>query len=549
MTVSLERLTTLTPRSQTGRTLRMTWRDFEQWIPRAALRDAAAQVHGTDAQLAVPPAITLDRPLLALLRTLRHTAREARDATARHWLIRAAAAHVIQTRAVASGPQPGSAAPAPRPPCLSERKLRQVERYIQSSLAGALRIKDIACHAGLSRSRFACRFKASTGMTAHQFMTEIRIRTAKTLLAGSGLRLAQIAARIGFASVSHFSSVFRRLVKMAPSDYRRQVALGAESDPPAPLPQRLPAIPASAPPAVPPSPGLAEFELEQTSLRIDDQVRLLHSSLGRGWPDLFAAVTDEAPHENLHGGVPAVWVATTDSPSRLLRIGAAGRHRQTLPGCAVVITGATETVYDQLAFPLKARHIYLRQSVIDDAARQMFKGSREQRFIQSAPGAQDFVLYRLIAAIRDTLNEPLHDHRLKLDCLTQALAAHLLARHSIAGALRPLPTPALNARQIGELGDYINANLASGMSLDELCRVVGLGRSQFIERFKATTAMPPHQFVTLRRISHARQLLTRPNADHAWIALLCGFAHPSHVTATFKRVTGMTPGEYQRMAG
>jgi AraC-like DNA-binding protein len=43
---------------------------------------------------------------------------------------------------------------------------------------------------------------------------------AKALLSGSELPLAEVAARVGFADQSHFTSIFRRMTSMTPRSYR-----------------------------------------------------------------------------------------------------------------------------------------------------------------------------------------------------------------------------------------------------------------------------------------------------------------------------------------
>jgi AraC-like DNA-binding protein len=520
-------------------------------IAPAVLSKTVLQIHGQNAsQIVLPPKVALDRNLQALSWFIKQADQRALDKTTLKFLVNAVAAHVVHTHATRSEPKTS----APSPPRLSRRKIQQIEDYIQAHLAGSIKVEDIAWHVGMSRARFVERFKATTGATPHRFVVDARVRSAKTLLADSRLNLGEIAARTGFASPSHFASVFQRRVKISPSVYRMQVSAtgtrvqnSAQVHGPPPQPPRLAAIPASALTPETAAPGLMEFQLEQTSLPLGSKVRLLKSSQGLGWTDMFAAVTDELPHEGLRGAIPAVWIVTSSAPNNIQRFGCEGKHDLILPQRAISVTGAGQAVYDELGLQLQARHLYLRQSLIDEVADEIFAGSQQRRFIGSSLGRTDPILYRLMTVIRAALDEPPLGNRLKMDYLSQALAAHLLARYSIAGSPRPLPVHTLNARQIGRLSDYVNDNLASEMSIIQLAEIVGLSRAQFIQRFKATALMPPHRFVILRRINQARKLLARPGADLALIALTCGFADQSHFTAVFRRVVGVTPGEYLRM--
>jgi AraC-like DNA-binding protein len=526
---------------------------LDEWIPPEVLNRITVRLHGKDAdRITLPSRIPLDRSLRVLLSLIRKAEHRTLHETTRKFLIDAAAAHIVETQAASADGK----TPALDLLRFSERRMQQLEDYVQAHLTGNVRVEDLARHMGMSRARFVERFKATTGTTPHRFVLEARVRHARMLLADGWLSLAEIARLTGFSSPSHFAAVFRRLVQSSPSAYRRQVITGGARAPGpaqaehAPQPhERLAAMPASASAAGPPAPGLMEFQLEQTSLPLNRQVRLLKSSLGLGWTDLFAAVTDEQPHEGLRGAVPAVWVVTSSGTNSIHRIGCEGKHNGILPQRAISITGSGQAVYDELGFRLQARHLYLRQQAIDEVAREIFKGSDERRFIGSSLGRHDPVLYRLITAIRIALDAPPQGNRLRMDCLTQALAAHLLAQYSVAGAPRALPVHALNARQTGMLSDYINDNLSSNLGLSELAGLVGLNRAQFIERFKATALMTPHRFVILRRIKQAQKLLAQPGADFALVALACGFADQSHFTATFKQIVGMTPGRYWRMMG
>jgi AraC-like DNA-binding protein len=297
-------------------------------------------------------------------------------------------------------------------------------------------------------------------------------------------------------------------------------------------------------------PTLTEFKLEQTSLRVDRDVRLLTSSQGLGWVDLFTAITDESPHDGLHGAIPAVWLVTAFTPNEIQRIGAGYRHERILPRNAISITGAGDSTYDEIAAPLKAVHIFLRQEIVDTVADELFKDGRGRRQIASSFGLEDAILQQLLKAISLSLNDPKPGNRLKMDYLSQALAVHLLTKHSVLG---PAPKmhriPTFNSREIGRIVDYIDANLPCNMSVAELAGLVGLGRTQFCSRFRATTSMTPHQFVITKRIGKARKLLADPRIDYMFVAELCGFASWSHFISTFKRAMSLTPHEYRQQIG
>jgi AraC family transcriptional regulator len=79
----------------------------------------------------------------------------------------------------------------------------------------------MAAVARLSPYHFARQFRAATGLPPHQYVIARRVERAKQFLQGGGdLSLAQVAARAGFSSQSHFSLHFRRLVGVTPGQFR-----------------------------------------------------------------------------------------------------------------------------------------------------------------------------------------------------------------------------------------------------------------------------------------------------------------------------------------
>ncbi|MBS7458116.1 helix-turn-helix transcriptional regulator [Coralloluteibacterium stylophorae] len=97
-------------------------------------------------------------------------------------------------------------------------------------LGGPVTLAELAAAACMSRFHFARRFRQSTGESPMQYVMRRRIECAMPMLADSARSVAAIALELGFFDQSHFTRSFRRLVGMAPRDYRRRYpAPGARS--------------------------------------------------------------------------------------------------------------------------------------------------------------------------------------------------------------------------------------------------------------------------------------------------------------------------------
>ena len=97
--------------------------------------------------------------------------------------------------------------------------------------------------------------------------------------------------------------------------------------------------------------------------------------------------------------------------------------------------------------------------------------------------------------------------------------------------------------------EYIEEHLDGGPSLVQLAAVARLSPYHFARQFKAATGLPPHQFVILRRVERAKQLLhAGTDLSLAEVALHAGFSDQSQLSRHFKRLVGVTPGQFRTPA-
>ena len=64
--------------------------------------------------------------------------------------------------------------------------------------------------------------------------------------------------------------------------------------------------------------------------------------------------------------------------------------------------------------------------------------------------------------------------------------------------------------------------------------------------FKAATGVPPHRFVSERRLEYAKRLIESGDAPFSELALACRFSSQANFSRAFRRVVGMSPGTYRR---
>jgi AraC family transcriptional regulator len=104
----------------------------------------------------------------------------------------------------------------------SASTLRHVIEYIHDNLDQHLTLAELSLVAGMSTYHFARTFKQVTGVTPHQYVLNVRVEHAKSLLLQGKLTIAEIASQVGFFDQSHFTRSFKRLVGVTPQTLLRQ---------------------------------------------------------------------------------------------------------------------------------------------------------------------------------------------------------------------------------------------------------------------------------------------------------------------------------------
>lgn len=99
-----------------------------------------------------------------------------------------------------------------------------------------------------------------------------------------------------------------------------------------------------------------------------------------------------------------------------------------------------------------------------------------------------------------------------------------------------------------QIADYIEQNLGTDISLEDLARVAGLSRFHFLRAFKQATRETPYQHLLRRRIERAQELLRAGDLSIAEIAIVVGFKNSTRLSTAFRRLMDTTPSAYQAEA-
>ncbi|WP_308638272.1 response regulator [Paenibacillus silvisoli] len=104
----------------------------------------------------------------------------------------------------------------------SNEVVEKLHRYIREHIDGDLSLVRLADEAELNASYLCRLYKQLTGIGLSDYITDARLALAKQLLGETGLKVGEVAARIGFES-GYFSRFFKKSTTLTPQEYREKV--------------------------------------------------------------------------------------------------------------------------------------------------------------------------------------------------------------------------------------------------------------------------------------------------------------------------------------
>jgi AraC family transcriptional regulator len=104
---------------------------------------------------------------------------------------------------------------------LTNKQLQRIRDFVEARLDTDIRLDMMAGLCGLSTEYFLRVFKASFGVSPYQYVLNLRVERAKTLLCDDEQSLADIAVQCGFSHQEHMTRMFRRFTGLTPGRYRR----------------------------------------------------------------------------------------------------------------------------------------------------------------------------------------------------------------------------------------------------------------------------------------------------------------------------------------
>jgi AraC family transcriptional regulator len=193
--------------------------------------------------------------------------------------------------------------------------------------------------------------------------------------------------------------------------------------------------------------------------------------------------------------------------------------------------------------PIEFAHLYISPTLLRQAAFRL--GGTHDPLLIDCVGCLDPMLQSVFTAMLYALRLPAPDQPLYLDGLLETFLLKLLRDHSTASMPESRPREILAPFRLKRVLDFVEAHLGDPISLAQLAQIGHASAFHFSRAFKNSLGETPYQFILRRRVDRARGLLTSTACPLAEIATTCGFRDTRHLTKTFQRLTGVTPGHFR----
>lgn len=100
------------------------------------------------------------------------------------------------------------------------KRIRRARDYIFTHIGEPITTETLSRELGVNRTYLCKLFAEETGLTIHQYVTQIKMEEARRLLEVTRKPVSEIAAYLGYSSQSYFQKVFKSLYAMTPGQYR-----------------------------------------------------------------------------------------------------------------------------------------------------------------------------------------------------------------------------------------------------------------------------------------------------------------------------------------
>lgn len=127
-----------------------------------------------------------------------------------------------------------------------------------------------------------------------------------------------------------------------------------------------------------------------------------------------------------------------------------------------------------------------------------------------------------------------------------SLLVHIIRHYDCIDQSKSLSSHSSVTRSLKQSIHYINENLCSKLTLEDIAAVACMSPTYFSSVFKKFNGVSPWEYITIKRVENAIELLKTTDMTKLEIAEQCGFTSSSNFYKAFFHVTGKKPGDFTK---
>lgn len=158
--------------------------------------------------------------------------------------------------------------------------------------------------------------------------------------------------------------------------------------------------------------------------------------------------------------------------------------------------------------------------------------------------ANDTVLQNFILDIENEISKKQDGYRIKTRYLLFSSLIHIIRSYDYVNKSNTYTFEYSQSKKIKDAITYIDNNINNKLTLKEIASTVCMAETYFSSVFKKFNGISPWEYITIKRVEKAVDLIKNTNMTKLEIAEKCGFSSSSNFYKAFFNITGNQPSDY-----
>ena len=170
--------------------------------------------------------------------------------------------------------------------------------------------------------------------------------------------------------------------------------------------------------------------------------------------------------------------------------------------------------------------------------------SRNQRFSNKFDDERR--IFELMHCLEAELEEKRAGYKVAARSLVFSMLIHFLREYDCVSTEKGEVKLGASSERMSAVMDYINENLDKKLTLRDIADVACMTPTYLSAVFKKFNGVSPWEYITIKRVDRAIDMIKSTDMTKIEIAERCGFSSPSHFYKAFREITGKNPKDFAR---